>query len=279
MSNDGGVSIFRLDGKTVVVTGASGFLGRRFVRGFLDAGARVIALGRSESRLALLKPLQDEVSPERLDVRQVDFSDPEALDATFTHIADTEPVHVLVNNAYNLSPSTGFNTPSGRLESASREQWAASFDAGIYWAVRATQLLGAQMQKQGGGSIINVSSMYGLVSPDPHLYQGTDFFNPPTYSVAKAGLLAFTRYVAAFWGSQNVRCNALVPGPFSNTEETTANAVPADDPFLKRLVDRTALGRVGRPEELVGALLFLASSASSYMTGQSLVVDGGWTIT
>jgi gluconate 5-dehydrogenase len=140
-------------------------------------------------------------------------------------------------------------------------------------------LLGAQMQKQGGGSIINVSSMYGLVSPDPHLYQGTDFFNPPTYSVAKAGLLAFTRYVAAFWGSQNVRCNALVPGPFSNTEETTANAVPADDPFLKRLVDRTALGRVGRPEELVGALLFLASSASSYMTGQSLVVDGGWTIT
>jgi NAD(P)-dependent dehydrogenase (short-subunit alcohol dehydrogenase family) len=121
--------------------------------------------------------------------------------------------------------------------------------------------------------------MYGLVAPSPRLYEGTEFVNPPGYSAAKAAMLAVTRYLASFWGSYGVRANAIVPGPFSNTEDDGPNAVPANDPFLKRLGERTALGRVGRPAELAGALLFLASDASSYVTGQAVVVDGGWTIT
>jgi gluconate 5-dehydrogenase len=115
------------------------------------------------------------------------------------------------------------------------------------------------------------------VSPDPRLYEGTDFVNPPGYSSAKAGMLAFTRYVASFWGSYGIRANAILPGPFSNTEEAGPNSVDPMDPFLMRLSAKTALGRTGQAHELAGALLFLASDASSYVTGHALAVDGGWT--
>jgi gluconate 5-dehydrogenase len=133
------------------------------------------------------------------------------------------------------------------------------------------------MKQRGKGSIVNIASMYALVAPSPGLYEGTSFINPPAYSVAKAGMLALTRYVASFWGPDGVRCNALVPGPFSNTTGDGPNAVDPADEFLGRVASKTCLGRVGAPEELVGALVFLASEASSFMTGQTLVVDGGWT--
>ena len=134
------------------------------------------------------------------------------------------------------------------------------------------------MKSQRSGSIINISTMYAVVAPRPQLYVGTDFINPPGYSASKAALLSFTRYVASFWGMHGVRANAIIPGPFSNTEDIGgANAVKEDDPFLTRLKGFTCLGRVGKPNELVGALLYLASDASSFMTGQSITVDGGWT--
>jgi NAD(P)-dependent dehydrogenase (short-subunit alcohol dehydrogenase family) len=110
------------------------------------------------------------------------------------------------------------------------------------------------------------------------LYAGTNFINPPGYSASKAALLAFTRYTASFWGPFGVRANAILPGPFSNTEENSENAVAPGDPFLDKLKARTVLGRIGNPRELMGALLYLASDASTFTTGQALIVDGGWTI-
>jgi NAD(P)-dependent dehydrogenase (short-subunit alcohol dehydrogenase family) len=121
--------------------------------------------------------------------------------------------------------------------------------------------------------------MYAQVAPSPQLYEGTESLNPPGYSAAKAGLLAFTRYTASFWGSYGIRANAILPGPFSNTEDDGPNSVKANDPFLERLQNKTCLRRIGQPKELVGSLLYLASGASSYVTGQALVVDGGWTTT
>jgi gluconate 5-dehydrogenase len=121
--------------------------------------------------------------------------------------------------------------------------------------------------------------MYAVVAPNPQLYEGTKFANPPGYSASKGGLLSFTRYVASYWGPHGVRANAILPGPFSNTEDAGPNAVQDSDSFVDRLKARTRLGRIGRPAELAGALIFLASDASSYVTGQSVVVDGGWTIT
>lgn len=196
-----------------------------------------------------------------------------------TEISRTETtVDVLINNAHELGPSTGFNVPEGTLENSTPEHWMRNFSAGVYWAVQTTQILGGVMKRQGKGSIVNISSMYALVAPRPSLYAGTEFVNPPGYSAAKAALVSFTRYTASFWGSSGVRANAILPGPFSNTEDSAAeNAVNPSNPFLERLKIATILGRVGKPSELAGALLLLASDASSFMTGQAIVVDGGWT--
>jgi NAD(P)-dependent dehydrogenase (short-subunit alcohol dehydrogenase family) len=142
-----------------------------------------------------------------------------------------------------------------------------------------TQKLGMRMKEQASGSIINISTMYALVAPRWQLYQGSNFINPPAYSASKAALLSFTRYVASFWGQHGIRANAILPGPFSNTEDLGGdNTVDPNSPFLERLKGFTCVGRVGRPQELAGALLLLASDASSFMTGQAIVVDGGWTI-
>jgi len=121
--------------------------------------------------------------------------------------------------------------------------------------------------------------MYGIVAPNPRLYQGQQFFNPATYGVRKAALIALTRYTASFWGKYGIRCNAIAPGPFSNTETQTANSVDKKDPFLERLKERTLLHKLGHPNDLKGLLIYLASDASNYVTGQTISIDGGWTIT
>jgi len=273
-------TLFSLQGKTAVLTGASGFLGRTFARGLMSNGARVIALGRSARLQQEVERWKNEFGADRICAKQVDMYDRPALERVFEEIAATENnLEILVNNAFELGPNTGFNTPSGTLELADAEQWLKSLTGGVYWAALAAQKLGPAMKARGSGSIVNVATMYALVAPSPRLYEGTAFMNPPAYSAAKAGLLAFTRYVASFWGGHGIRANAILPGPFSNTEDRGANSVQQEDPFLQRLRDRTCVGRIGRPEELVGALLFLASDASSYVTGHALVVDGGWTVT
>ena len=270
-------SLFSLEGKTALLTGASGFLGRTFARALLSNGARLIALGRSERLDAMSAEWVREFGADNVRPYRVDMYDLPALSTVLDEIAAQEQVDVLVNNAYELGPNTGFNTTDGALETATLEQWTRHFTSGIYWPALTVQKLGVGMKARGGGSIVNISTMYAVVAPDPRLYEGTQFLNPPGYSSSKAAMLAFTRYVASFWGAYGVRANAILPGPFSNTEDVGANSVDASDPFLGRLASRTCLGRPGHPHELAGALLFLASDASTYVTGQALIVDGGWT--
>lgn len=270
-------SLFSLAGRTAVLTGASGFLGRTFARTLLSNGARLIALGRSDRVDGLTADWSREFGADRVRGCRVDMYDLQAFTDVLDEIATQEAVDVLVNNAYELGPNTGFNTTEGALESATLEQWTRHFTSGIYWPALTVQKLGPGMIERGRGSIVNISTMYAVVAPDPRLYEGTTFLNPPGYSSAKAATLAFTRYVASFWGRRGIRANAILPGPFSNTEDVTTNSVDPSDPFLERLAQRTLLGRPGRTDELAGALLFLASDASSYVTGHALLVDGGWT--
>lgn len=270
-------SLFSLEGRTALLTGATGFLGRTFARTLLSNGARLVALGRSDRLEALTSEWTREFGADRVHACRVDMYDLPTLSSLLDDIAAQEDVDVLVNNAYELGPGTGFNSPDGALETATLEQWTRHFTSGIYWPALTVQKLGPGMKTRGRGSIVNISTMYAVVAPDPRLYDGTSFLNPPGYSSAKAATLAFTRYVASFWGSYGVRANAILPGPFSNTEEVGANSVDPSDPFLGRLALRTCLGRPGRSDELAGALLFLSSDASSYVTGHALIVDGGWT--
>jgi len=270
-------ALFSLEDRTVLLTGATGFLGRTFARTLLSNGARVIAVGRSDRIETMTAEWVGAFGQERVRGLRLDMYDLPAFSDALEQLAAEESVDVIVNNAYELSAATGFNTPEGTLEDASFEQWTRHFTSGIYWPALTVQKLGPGMKERRRGSIVNVSTMYALVAPDPRLYEGTTFLNPPGYSSAKAGTLAFTRYVASFWGGYGIRANAILPGPFSNTEDAGENSVDAADPFLERLNARTSLRRRGRPEELAGALLFLASDASSFVTGHALVVDGGWT--
>jgi gluconate 5-dehydrogenase len=272
--------LFSLAGKTVLLTGASGYLGRTMVRGFLSNGARVVALGRSDRLQDSLRQWRNEFGEASAEAHQIDMYDLPALGALLDQVVASEArLDVLVNNAHELGPATGFNVPAGSMEEFTLDVWQRNLTGGVIWPALAVQKAGAKMKAAGSGSIVNISTMYALVAPSPALYEGTNFLNPPGYSASKAALLAFTRYIASFWGPHGIRANAILPGPFSNIEDAGPNAVRSDDFFLERLKARTCLGRIGKPHELVGALLFLASDASSYLTGQAIAVDGGWTVT
>ena len=273
-------NLFSLEGKTAVLTGASGFLGRTFALALLANGARVIALGRSERLKTEAANWANQFGADKITVHQIDMYNVEALNALCDQVAAIEPtLDILINNAHELGAATGFNVPEGSLENATFDQWQRNLQGGVYWAVQTTQRLGLRMKQQGHGSIINIATMYASVAPRPQLYEGTPSLNPPGYSASKAALVAFTRYTASFWGASGVRANCISPGPFSNTEDvgTGQNAVEADSPFVQKLKGYTVLNRIGRPIELCGALLFLASDASTYLTGQNLNIDGGWT--
>lgn len=272
-------SLFSLEGKTAVLTGASGFLGRTFAQVLLANGARVVALGRSERLKTEAAQWAHTFGAAKIAVHQIDMYDVAALNALCDAIVSEErSVDVLINNAHELGAATGFNVPEGSLENATFDQWQRNLQGGVYWAVQTTQRIGVKMKEQRRGSIINIATMYASVAPRPQLYEGTASLNPPGYSASKAALVAFTRYTASFWGRDGVRANCISPGPFSNTEDAAGqNSVTEESPFVQRLKGYTVLNRIGRPRELCGALLFLASDASSYVTGQNIAVDGGWT--
>lgn len=271
--------LFSMEGKTAVLTGASGFLGRNFARVLLANGARVVVLGRSKRIEEEAAEWREQYGADKVCCYRVDMYDHKALEKVLDQIVTTEiAIDVLINNAHELGARTGFNVSDGALDVATFDAWMSNLTGGVYWAALTTQKLGQRMKQQRHGSIINISTMYALVAPRPQLYEGTTFINPPAYSAAKAALLSFTRYVASFWGPFGIRANAILPGPFSNTEDVDSpNSVNASDPFLERLKSFTCLGRIGLPEDLAGALLYLASDASGFMTGQAIVIDGGWT--
>ncbi|HWS65295.1 MAG TPA: SDR family oxidoreductase [Steroidobacteraceae bacterium] len=272
-------ALFDLQGKTAVLTGASGFLGRTFALALLANGARVVAMGRSGRLHDEETRWENQFGKDRIATHRIDMYDVDALNAICTEIAEKEKsIDILVNNAHELGAATGFNVPEGSLENSTFDQWKRNLQGGVYWAVQTTQRFGAKMKAQQRGSIINIATMYATVAPRPDLYIGTDSLNPPGYSASKAALVAFTRYTASFWGRAGVRANCISPGPFSNTEDLEGqNSVMADSEFVRRLKSSTVLNRIGHPSELCGVLLFLASDASSYVTGQNLGVDGGWT--
>jgi len=269
--------LFSLEGKTAIITGAAGYLGRTFTEALLDAGAKVDIYGRGEKLLKYRDDLAAKYGEHKVDSHVVDLYDEKNYRLALEDSVLKNPnIDILVNNAYEFSKATGFNDESGRMENISKSQWMRSMEAGVYWAALATQVVGEKMKKQKFGSIVNISSMYGIVAPDPTLYEGLPTFNPPAYSASKSALIAFTRYTASFYGQHNIRCNTLSPGPFPNIDPNSYNK--PDEKILNRLSSRTSLKRYGDPKELHGAIVFLASDASKYMTGQALVVDGGWTI-
>lgn len=259
----------RLRGKRIVLTGAAGFFGRAFTKGLLEAGAKVYALDRTEI------PIQE--NP-RLKTMVVDQSNDGEVSEVATTILAEGAIDVVIHNSFDWKAS-GFGDQTARLETISREQVMGGLVSGVWWPIALTQPFIAGMKAKGSGNIINIASMYGIVAPSPILYKGTEYFNPVSYGLAKAAIIVLTKYMAAWLGPE-IRANALAPGAFPNYGQSDNSKQNQNPEFVDRLKDKTLLARLGEPEsDLLAPLLFLASEDSRYITGQVVVVDGGWTVT
>jgi len=263
------LDLFHLDGRIAFITGAAGHLGRSMAKGLAEAGAHVVLAGRKEENL---RALANELLAEgrKADVVVIDVENEESVQRAFARVAeDHGRLHVLVNNAYEGA--------GGTMETSSVESFARAYEVAVIGAFRcivaAKPLLKAAVLETGHASIINIASMYGIVSPDLRIYDSQEESNPPFYGAAKAGLIQLTRYAACEYAKEGIRVNAISPGPFPKPLIRVQN--PG---FHERLCAKTPLGRTGEPEELKGVVVFLASDAATFVTGANLVVDGGWTV-
>lgn len=262
---------FDLKKEVVVITGASGQLGVAYSQALLEVGAKVFGL--------------DQIKNDKVEKLENKYSD-----SYLFEIGDVTSKTKLSNNLATLKEKLGkpsvlinnaaIDVPPGKdtkgasdFESFSEEIWDKTIDVNLKGTFLTCQVIGSEMAREGGGSIININSIYGLLSPDQSIYEykrklGEDFYKPVAYSASKSGVLNLTRYLATYWAKKNVRVNSLtLAGVFNNQ----------DADFLQNYTQRIPIGRMAKVEDYLGPILFLASDASSYMTGANLVVDGGWT--
>ena len=268
----GTADLFDLTGRRALVTGGAGFLGQRFAGALADLGAHVHLLDDDAGRLDAATAA---IGRGALAI-PVDVTDAAAVDRAVAGIAAGGAIDVLVNSAA-IDPKfpAGAGANRGHLVGYPVEQWRRSLDVNLTGTFLVTQAVVAVMLGQGPrgrGAVVNVSSTYGLRGPDQRIYASDDapdrFWKPVDYSTTKAGVLGFTRAVAAMLRGTEIRVNALTPGGAFHDQ---------DEEFVAAYSARTILGRMAGPDEYRGAIAFLCSDASSYMTGANLVVDGGWT--
>jgi NAD(P)-dependent dehydrogenase (short-subunit alcohol dehydrogenase family) len=265
--------LFSIKGEIAVVTGALGKLGPIWIDTLLEAGAKVLALDHPEARVSeAFKKLQARFDSRCLQLAFADVTVREAVEAVFQKCQDAFGVpSILVNNA-------GIDQPPDQLdkgcclEEIPFEINRQVFEVNALGLFLVTQVFGSQMVKAGRGSIINIGSLYASVAPDSRLYDHIEcdppFLKPPAYGASKAAVVNMTRYLATLWAPCGLRVNALSPGGVSGDQ---------DPEFRQKFCERVPLGRMAEDKDLRGPLLFLASSASSYVTGIELVVDGGFT--
>jgi NAD(P)-dependent dehydrogenase (short-subunit alcohol dehydrogenase family) len=248
------VGLFDLRGRVAIVTGASGGLGSRFARLLAAAGAEVIAAARRTDRVEALAAADERIAAVSLDV-----TDAESRARLFELVDDRHGrIDLLVNNAGLCRTEPA--------ELGSVESFEEVVDVNLTSLFAMAQLAGRRMLEQGGGSIVNIASMYGLVAPG-RLQQAS-------YAASKGGVVNLTRQLSAEWVRRGVRVNAIAPGFFPS--EMTIDLFESER-SLTWLRRNAPIGRPGAPDELDGALLLLASDAGSYISGQTLAVDGGWT--
>lgn len=280
-------SAFSLAGRTALVTGAAGLLGRAHAAGLLSAGASVVLTDVDVKGLAAARAgLARDFSPKRIRALRMDVTDIRSVRGAAKKLLPPsgEGVRILVNNAC-LDPKVGreglgarpgarggAGVEASRFENFPLPAWEREIAVGLTGAFLTSQVFGTWMARNGGGSIVNIASDLSVIAPDQRLYRKPDLApdrqpaKPVTYSVLKTGLIGLTRYLATYWAEAGVRVNALSPGGVRTQQ---------DEAFVRRLESLIPMGRMASRDEYRAAIVFLASDASAYMTGQNLVMDGG----
>lgn len=264
--------IFNLEGKVAIVTGATGLLGKEHCKALASAGANVVVLDLNEEKcLEFANVLQTDSLGLAANITNSDS----IMKAKEIIVNKFGKIDVLINNA---AINDMVENPISMLESSKFENYPLELfkkvlDVNVAGTFLCSQLFGQEMLKHNKGSIINIASTYGLVGPDQSLYKDENgnqqFYKSPVYPTSKGAIIAFTRFLAAYWGEKGIRVNSLTPGGVENNQSET---------FIKKYSERTPLKRMAQSNDYWGAVIYLASDASQYVTGANLVVDGGWTI-
>jgi len=254
--------LFCLKDRCAVVIGGAGKIGIPMVEALAEAGACVFIASRSESSYL---PVVGRFRESGLDVRGVklDQSDEASVLAALAEVSDAFKVpDILINS--------GCDRPMTKFYNDSTENWDKSMAVNARGTFITCRAFGNAMAANGKGSIINIASIYGLVAPDMNVYEGVNFETEPDYPFVKGGIISYSKYLSSYYSRQNVRVNCIAPGGFFNNQP---------EPFLSNYIAKTPLGRMAVHDDMKGAALFLASDASSYITGSIIPVDGGWTVT
>lgn len=256
------LDLFNLTGKTALVTGGTGYLGTAFAEALADAGASVIISSRTEERAiesANELPVHGEAGHFGI---ALDGTDEDKVRTGFESAMEcTGRIDILVNN--------GHQHQSDDWSVATADSFADNFKNGTGYFLLARHVRDQAVEQSIPASIVMLGSMYGIVGSYPDTYEGICGASPASYHLLKGGIIHLTRHLAVYWAKDRVRVNCLSPGPFPSEA-----AIPE---MVERLSEKSPMKRMGKPEELKGALLLLASEAGSYMTGQNIIVDGGWT--
>ncbi len=260
-------NLFRVDGRVVIVTGAFGQLGRAYCGALLAAGARVAALDHPDV-------VSSVDAPDGTLAVAADVCDRSALVEALAQIqASLGPPSGLVNNAAIDSPPHAPAEENGPFETFPEESFDKVMAVNVKGVMLCCQVFGGAMAHGDGGSIVNIGSIYGVVSPDQSLYEyrrnsGSVFYKPVAYSASKSAIYNLTRYLATYWAQKGVRVNSLtLAGVFNNQ----------DAEFLEAYLKKCPVGRMAEPDDYIGPVIYLLAEASRYMTGAELRVDGGWT--
>jgi NAD(P)-dependent dehydrogenase (short-subunit alcohol dehydrogenase family) len=254
--------LFNLEGKVAILVGGTGLLGRNYAKVLSAAGARVVIADINKEGC-------DQVAKEIMQGNNIlargietDITNKESVERMVQEVlSEFGKIDILINNAVA-------RPPPATVENYDLENWRKAMGVNLDGVFLCCQIVGKEMTKRGSGVIVNIGSTYGLVSTDHRMYESPDRASPPVYAASKGGVIQLTRYLATYWAKKGIRANCLIPGGVWNNQ---------DPNFVEKYVEKTPMGRMARPEEYNGAMLFLCSEASSYMTGANLVVDGGWT--
>lgn len=265
-------NLFSLKNRVAVVTGALGLLGQQHCFALAEAGANIVVADLDEKKC---KEFAREMTTHSIGV-YLDITKHDSVRALSMNIVNEfGRIDIIVNNAAinDMVENPDASADASRFENYPLGLFRKVMEVNVTGAFLCSQILGKEMVRQKKGSIINIASTYGMVAPNQSLYKMPDgrqsFYKSPAYPTAKGAVLSFTRYLAAYWGNSGIRVNALSPGGVENNQQ---------EYFIRNYSEKTPLGRMAAPNDYRGALVFLASDASSYMTGANLVVDGGWTI-